>query len=30
VYQWMHAEERAAARHDRRLDLEAAASQSDG
>jgi cytochrome c oxidase assembly factor CtaG len=27
VYQWMHAEERAAARHDRRLDLEAAASQ---
>jgi putative membrane protein len=30
VYQWMHAEERAGARHDRRLDLEAAASQSDG
>jgi cytochrome c oxidase assembly factor CtaG len=29
VYQWMSAEERAAARHDRRLDLEAAASQGD-
>ena len=30
VYQWMSAEERAAARHDRRLDaLEAAASQRD-
>jgi putative copper resistance protein D len=34
VYQWMSAEERAAARHDRRLDaldaVEAAASRSDG
>lgn len=34
VYQWMSAEERAAARHDRRLDaldaLEASASQGDG
>jgi putative copper resistance protein D len=29
VHQWMSAEERAAARHDRRLDLEAAASQGD-
>jgi cytochrome c oxidase assembly factor CtaG len=29
VYQWMAADERAAARHDRRLDLEAAASQGD-
>jgi putative membrane protein len=29
VYQWMSAEERAAARHDRRLDLEAAASRGD-
>jgi putative copper resistance protein D len=29
VFQWMSAEERAAARHDRRLDLEAAASQGD-
>ena len=29
VSQWMSAEERAAARHDRRLDLEAAASQGD-
>jgi putative copper resistance protein D len=29
VYQWMSAEERAAARYDRRLDLEAAASQGD-
>jgi putative membrane protein len=29
VYQWMSAEERAAARLDRRLDLEAAASQGD-
>jgi putative membrane protein len=29
VYQWMSAEERAAARHDRRLDLEAAGSQGD-
>ncbi len=29
AYQWMSAEEREAARHDRRLDLEAAASQGD-
>ena len=29
LHQWMSAEERAAARHDRRLDLEAAASQGD-
>lgn len=29
VHQWMSAEERAAARHDRRLDLEAAASRGD-
>jgi putative membrane protein len=29
AYQWMSAEEREAARHDRRLDLEAAAAQGD-
>jgi putative membrane protein len=30
VYQWMSAEERAAARHDRRLDAEAVAARGDG
>ena len=30
VYQWMRAEERAAARHDRRLDAEGVAARGDG